>query len=102
LQQASKLGISILSEDQVLELVRYAPRELINAGMTVTLRGRFTAVSAGRVEDFVRRSGGTVTGRMDQNTQVLIHGEGAEADIATARSLGLIIVDHSQFTHLSK
>jgi len=101
LEQASKLGIAILSEGQVLELVRYKPSSLIGAGVTVTLRGKFTTVSAGRIETFVKNSGGSITGRLDQNTQVLIAGEGAEADIATAKSLGLIVVDQAQFTHLN-
>lgn len=101
LAQASKLGIAILSEGQVLELVRYAPSSLIGAGVTVTLRGRFTTVSAGKIESFIRNSGGSITGRLDQNTQVLIAGEGAEADIATAKSLGLIVVNQAQFTHLN-
>lgn len=101
LTQASKLGIAILSEDQVLELVRYAPKSLVGAGVTVALRGKFDLVSAGKIQDFIKRSGGVITGSMDTGTQVLIAGTGAEADIATAKSLGLIVVDQAQFTHLN-
>lgn len=101
LAQASKLGISILSEGQALELVRYSPKFLIAEGMTAVLRGKFNQVSAGRIESFIEKSGGQITGRLDSNAQVLIAGEGAEEDIATARSLGLIIVDQSQFSHLN-
>jgi NAD-dependent DNA ligase len=101
LNQASKLGISILSESQALELMRYTPKFLVTEGMTVAMRGRFTAVSAGKIENFIERSGGKVISRIDANTQVLIAGEGAEADIATARSLGLTVVGQAQFTHLN-
>lgn len=101
LAQASKLGISILSEDQCIDFVRYTPRFLITAGMTVCLRGKFTAVSSSTIEHFIKDSGGKITGKIDNQTQVLIAGEGAEEDIATAKSLGITVVDQNQFTHLN-
>ncbi len=102
LTQASKLGVSILSEGQLLEFVRYRPEFAVRAGMIVVLAGKFTAVSKGKVEDFVEDAGATVGGDVESGVQVLIVGEGAEDEVAKARLLGVTVIDHSQFAHLAR
>jgi len=101
LDQASKLGISILSEDQLLSFVRYEPRFAIHAGMVAVLEGRFNQVSAGKIRDFVEKSGGSVAGSVRSGVNVLIAGEGASAEIAKARALGITVLDQSQFSYLN-
>ncbi|HYE05282.1 MAG TPA: BRCT domain-containing protein [Planctomycetota bacterium] len=102
LTQASKLGVSILSEDQLLEFVRYRPEFAVRAGMIVVLAGKFTAVSKGKVEDFIEDAGATIGGDVESGVQVLIVGEGAEDEVAQARLLGVTVIDHSQFAHLAR
>jgi len=101
LDQASKLGISILSEDQLLDFVRYEPRFTVRAGMIAVLEGKFNQVSASKIRAFVEKSGGTVEGSVRSGVNVLIAGEGASAEIAKARALGITILDQSQFSYLN-
>jgi NAD-dependent DNA ligase len=101
LDQASKLGISILSEDQLLDFVRYEPRFALRAGMVAVLEGKFTQVNAGKIRDFVEKNGGKVEGRVRSGVNVLIAGEGASEEIAKARALGITVLDQSQFSYLN-
>lgn len=101
LDQASKLGISVLSEAQLIALVRHEPKAAIRSGMTVALCGRFTKVGAGQVGSFIEKSGGKVVGSVRSGVDTLIAGEGADAEIAQARALGITVLDHAQFTYLN-
>lgn len=101
LDQASKLGISILSEDQLIDFVRYQPRFAIRAGMVAVLEGKFNQVSAGKIRDFIEKSGGKVESSVRSGVNVLIAGEGASAEIAQARALGITVLDQSQFSYLN-
>ena len=101
LDQAAKLGISILSEDQLLDFVRYEPRFAVRAGMVAVLEGKFTQVNAGKIRDFIEKSGGKVEGSVRSGVNVLIAGEGASAEIAKARALGITVLDQNQFSYLN-
>ncbi len=102
LQQATKLGVSILSEDQLLEFVRYTPKFAVREGMVFVLKGKFTSVGRGKIEDFIKDNGGKIENDVRSGTHVLIAGDGVVDDIATARSLGVTVIDQSQFAHLAK
>lgn len=102
LAKASKLGVSVLSEQQAIELVRPRSRELLGQGVVVVLKGRFTAVSAGTIESLIERSGGRVAGSIEPGVTMLIAGENAADDIAKARALGIKVVDHANFTYLNE
>ena len=97
----SKLGISILSEEQLLSFVRYEPRFAIHAGMVAVLEGKFTKVDASTIRAFVEKSGGSVAGSVRSGVNVLIVGEGASAEIAKARALGITVLDQNQFAYLN-
>ncbi|MBA3685527.1 MAG: hypothetical protein H0W72_09850 [Planctomycetes bacterium] len=101
LQQATKLGVSIVSEDQLLEFVRYTPKFAVRDGMVFVLKGKFTKVGRGAIEDFIEKNGGKIEGSVRNGTHVLVVGEGAVDEIATARSLGVTVVDQSQFANLA-
>ena len=101
LDQASKLGISILSEDQLLDFVRYEPRFAVRAGMVAVLEGKFTQVNAGTIRDFIEKSGGKVESSVRSGGNIMIAGEGASAEIAKARALGITVLDQGQFSHLN-
>lgn len=101
LDQAAKLGISILSEDQLIDFVRYEPRFTLRAGMVAVLEGKFNQVSAGKIRDFIVSNGGKVEGSVRSGVNVLIAGEGAAEEIAKARALGITILDQSQFSYLN-
>lgn len=102
LEQASKLGISILSEDQLIELVRPVGGVAIGKGMVVVLKGRFTKVSAGSVSKLIEQSGGSVQGSIESGVDLLIIGEDAGEDAARARALGIKVIDHASFTYLNE
>lgn len=102
LDQAAKLGVSILSEDQLLELVRRTGHDALGKGVVVVLAGSFTKVSAGAVGSLIERSGGSVRGSIEPGVDMLIAGEGAADDIAKARALGIKVVDHASFTYLNE
>lgn len=102
LDQAAKIGVSILSEDQLLELVRRSRGSLVGSGLVAVLKGRFNHVSAGTVESLIERSGGRVQNAIEPGVDLLIAGEGAADDIAKARALGIKVVDHSSFTYLNE
>ena len=102
LDQAVKIGVSILNEDQLIDLVRRTGRDAIGAGMVVVLKGNFKQVSAGAIGSLIERSGGTVQGSIKSGVDMLIYGEGADEDIAKARALGIKVVDHASFTYLNE
>jgi NAD-dependent DNA ligase len=102
LDQAAKLGVSILSEDQLLELVRRNGSGAVGKGVVVVLAGHFTQVSAGAVGSLIERSGGRVQGSIEPGVDLLIAGEGAADEIAKARALGIKVVDHASFTYLNE
>lgn len=101
LEQASKLGISILSEEQLIDFVRWRPRVTIQQGMTVVLKGRFTQVDEAAIRAFVIRNGGVVEGGVREGVSVLIAGEDAQDHVAKARLLGVPVYDQSEFSHIA-
>jgi hypothetical protein len=113
LDQASKLGVSILSEDQLLDFVRLKPRLVSVAGFqavrkaategkTFALAGHFTQADEGLIKTFIGKHGGHTASGVDKGVDALIVGDGAEAQMAKARELGIPIFDQSQFSHLTK
>jgi NAD-dependent DNA ligase len=101
LDEASRLGISVLSEDQLVDFMRYQPKFSVHQGMTFVLAGKFTDVSSGNIKDFITRNGGEIRSSVDTDVSVLVAGEGAVEEISKARMLGITIVDQSQFANLS-
>jgi NAD-dependent DNA ligase len=65
------------------------------------VKGKFTQISKGKIEDFIEESGGKIDSDLNNSAQVLIVGENAGEDISRARLLGVTIVDQSQFAHLA-
>jgi DNA ligase (NAD+) len=111
LEQATRLGVSILSEDQLLEFVRPKPkfssvegfdllRQMAAAGKTFTFAGDFSQVSRSTVSSWITAHGGRTTGSLAAGTDAVVVGDHAEDAMAKARALGIAIIDQSQFAHL--
>ncbi len=113
LDQATKLGVSILSEDQLLDFVRLKPRlasvaafqavrKAASEGRTFALAGKFTQADEGLIKSYISNHGGKTTGSVSKDVDALIVGDGAEKQMAQARELGITVIDQSQFKHLTK
>jgi NAD-dependent DNA ligase len=100
LKEASTLGVTILSEDQALELVRPSRRFSVRQGMTFALAGEFTAVDRNLVRDFITANGGIVVSGVQPGLHVLVVGAKADETVARARAIGATIMGHEQFIHL--
>lgn len=101
LAQASRLGVSVLSEGQAIEMVRWEPRFSVRKGMVFVMKGRFNQVNESAIRGFITASGGVIEGDLRNGTTVLVVGTDAEDHIAKARTLGVTVVDQSQFRHLA-
>ncbi|MBA2480588.1 MAG: hypothetical protein H0V44_07995 [Planctomycetes bacterium] len=113
LEQATKLGVSILSEDQLLSFVRLRPKfssvaewqyikKACAEHRTFALAGTFTQADAGLIKQYISSHGGKTTGSVTAGIEAVIVGDGAEKEMSEARKLGVTIVDQSQFRHLTK
>jgi NAD-dependent DNA ligase len=113
LDQATKLGVSILSEDQLLSFVRLRPKfssvaewqyikKACAEHRTFALAGNFTQADAGLIKQYISSHGGKTTGGVSAGIEAVVVGEGAEKEMSEARKLGVTIIDQSQFSHLTK
>ena len=111
LDQAKKLGVSILSEDQLIDFVSVqshivtiadlqAVKNAAAQGRTFALIGKFTVADKGLVEKWIAKYGGKTTGSVHAGVDVVVAGDDDADDIAQARKLGIPVVDQSQFSHL--
>lgn len=111
LAQATKLGVSILSEDQLLDFITIQPhheavtaitevRHAAASGKTFALVGSFTVADKGAIERYIEHNGGKTTGSVHDGVDVVIAGDGAESAIAEAHRHGIPVIDQGQFTHL--
>ena len=110
LEQASKLGIGIVSEDQLVEMVRpgAAPSRLAwdhifaacAAGREFTLAGRFAPGREAVVREALRKAGGRVSGSLVAGQAGVVCGADAAAAMAEARRLGVPVIDAALFDHI--
>ena len=110
LDQATKLGVSIISEEQVLEFLRYDARpsaltwEYILAsckqGKRFGFAGTFTTVAESTARRVIERNGGRTSSGVGRDYAAVIVGDGAESVMAEARSLGVPVIDQLQFSRV--
>ena len=110
LDQATKLGMSILSEDQLLDFLKYDARpsastwEYILAaakeGRRFGFAGRFTVVDESVARRAIERNGGKTSGGVGEGYAAVIVGEGAEDAMAEAAKLGVPVIDQAQFARI--
>ncbi len=111
LDQATKLGVSILSEDQMLSFVTERPhiasssdlvqiKHAANAGRTFALIGSFTVADRGAIERWIEKNGGKTTGGVHDGVDIVIAGDGDDKTVAEARKRGIPVIDQGQFAHL--
>ena len=110
LDQATKLGVSIISEDQLLDFVRGGDRpssltwqyilDACKAGQTFGFAGRFTQADESLARDAISRNGGRTSGGVSAGYAALIAGDDCLEDMAKARSLGVPVISQTQFSYL--
>lgn len=100
LEQAGLLGVTILSEDGLLNFVHSPFSFNITQGMTFVLAGDFTQVDARIVRSFITASGGIIETDVRDGLHVLVAGENAADAISSARVAGARIVTQDQLRHL--
>ncbi|TVR44697.1 MAG: hypothetical protein EA402_06345 [Planctomycetota bacterium] len=100
LEEASLLGVVVLSEDQAVEFMRQPLRFQVRRGMTFALAGTFDQVDEAVLRSFIRNSGGEIQGRIGTGLHVLIVGSNAADAIAEARQVGARVIDQGQLIHL--
>lgn len=100
IDKASLLGVSILSENQLLDFIRTPYRFQVRQGMTFVLSGDFDLVSRELIVSYIRRSGGVIEQGIGSGLHVLIAGRNAADAIAQARSLGATVLTQDQLIHL--
>ncbi|MFW5750323.1 MAG: BRCT domain-containing protein [Planctomycetota bacterium] len=100
LEQASLIGVTIMSERQLLDFVRRQDTYQFTQGMHFVLAGEFTEIDRGRVREFVDINGGVIQGAVDKDTDVVIAGENAVEAVTKARAMGAIIMNQQQFVHM--
>ena len=70
------------------------------AGQTWVVTGKLESMSRDAAGALVRRLGGQTAGSVSKNTDVLLAGPGAGSKLSKAQSLGLKIIDESEFAKL--
>ena len=110
LEQATKLGMSILSEDQLLDFLKYDARPsaatwdyilaAAKEGRRFGFAGRFTAVEESVARGAIERNGGRTSGGVGEGYAAVIVGEGAEDVMAEAAKLGVPVIDQAQFARI--
>ena len=97
---ASANGVTVLSEQQLLEGIRRTERYEIQHGMTFALAGKFTVIQRGVVEEFIKNNGGVITNNIETGLSILIAGEGAANEISQAYLVGATVLNETQLTSL--
>jgi len=100
LQQAALGGVTVLSEHQLLDVVRRTDRYEIERGMTYALAGDFTEVDRNVIEEFIIANGGVIDGDIGEETNILIVGENAAEAISEAYLHGVTVIDQTQLRAL--
>ncbi len=110
IEQASNLGMSVISEDQLLDFLRYDERpsrstwDYILAaakdGKRFGFAGDFAPVSESTIRGALQRIGARTSGGVAEGYAGLIVGAGAENEMAKARSLGVPVIDQRNFSRL--
>ena len=85
LESARLYGVTIMSEDQLLDFVRRDERFTVRGGMVFALVGEFTDVPRERIVAWVEANGGVVSDELITGTNVLIAGDNA-AEAISARA----------------
>ena len=101
LESARLYGVTIMSEDQLMDFVRREERFTVRGGMMFAVVGEFTAVPRERIEAWVEANGGVVSDQLTDGTNVLITGEGAVDAITRARLSGITIVNQRELLGLA-
>ena len=110
LDQATKLGMSILSENQLLDFLKYDERpstttwDFILAackeGKRFGFAGTFTAVDESTARRAIERNGGKTSHGVGEGYAAVVVGAGAEDVMAEARELGVPVIDQRQFARV--
>lgn len=110
LEQATKLGMNILSEDQLLDFLHYDQRPSnsmwkyilasCKEGKRFGFAGRFTGVPESTMRDLIERNGGKTSSGVSAGYAGVIIGEGAEDTLAEAAKLGVPVIDQAQFSRV--
>jgi NAD-dependent DNA ligase len=110
LNQATKLGMSILSEDQLLDFLKYDARPSATTwdyilaackeGKQFGFAGTFTAVDEGVAKRAIERNGGRTSVGVSQGYAALVVGSGADGETVKAIKLGVPVIDQSQFARI--
>lgn len=110
LNQATKLGMSILSEDQLLDFLKYDARPSTTTwayilaackeGKRFGFAGTFTAVDEGVAKRAIERNGGRTSGGVSEGYAALVVGTGADDEMAKAIKLGVPVIDQIQFARI--
>ncbi|MEO8353437.1 MAG: NAD-dependent DNA ligase LigA, partial [Chthoniobacteraceae bacterium] len=100
---ASDLGRSVRRRLEKLTIsppgttVAAVPADSPLAGKTVVLTGTLEAMSRNVAGEKIRALGGNVSGSVSRKTDYVVAGPGAGSKLEDARSLGVSILDESQF-----
>jgi DNA ligase (NAD+) len=75
--------------------------KLAFAGKTFVLTGTLPRRSRAEAEEVIKKLGGKVTGSVSKQTSYLLAGEEAGSKLTKARSLGIAVIDESEFERLA-
>ncbi len=110
LEQATKLGVNILSEDQLLDFLHYDQRPSTSTwafilasckeGKRFGFAGRFTAVAESSARSLIERNGGKTSSGVAAGYAAVVLGEGSDATLEEAIKLGVPVIDQAQFSRI--
>lgn len=110
IELATKLGVNVISEEQLLEVIRPGngpdPRtwdyilRRAKEGATFGLAGTFNRANRALVVKAIEGNGGRTSGGVSAGQAALIAGDGAVEDMTKARQLGVPVIGQEQFSHL--
>ena len=107
IELATKLGINIISEDQLLDFVQagQVPDRMTwdflldrcRSGATFALVGDFNLVPRGTVMRALESQGGKISNRVEAGIAAVVVGDDALAAMTAASALGIFVIDQEQF-----
>lgn len=102
LEQASLNGVTVLSENDLIEQIDRALRFQIRQGMVFALAGRFDEIDTSVIKKFVLANGGVLASEVTDGVHALIAGSGDDAAraISEARLIGATVINQRQLQHL--